>query len=52
MSIVPVEFERACERRWIAKYRQPSPVAPLYEVEDAEEKEVGEANASSSKRSN
>jgi hypothetical protein len=33
MGIMPVEFERACERRWIAKFRQPVPTAPLHEVD-------------------
>jgi hypothetical protein len=32
MGIMPVEFERACERRWIEKFGQPVPAAPLYEV--------------------
>jgi hypothetical protein len=32
MGIMPVEFERACERRWIAKFRQPAPIAPRYEI--------------------
>jgi hypothetical protein len=39
MSTVPVEFERACERRWIAKFSQPVPAAPLCELEDIVKKE-------------
>jgi hypothetical protein len=49
MSRVPVEFERACERRWIAKYRQPKPAAPLYEVEKTDQNEVATPNSSESK---
>jgi hypothetical protein len=32
MRIMPVELERACERRWTAKFRKPAPVAPLMET--------------------
>lgn len=45
MSIVPVEVERVCERRWGAKFRQPIPAEPLYQVERIDRKDMGEPSA-------
>jgi hypothetical protein len=44
MSIVPVEFERACERRWVAKSLQALDRSP-HTSERSDQDEAGELSA-------
>jgi len=41
MGIMPVEFERACERRWIEKFPQPAPAVRRH---DLDQNDTGEAS--------
>jgi hypothetical protein len=45
MDTMPVEFERACERRWVAKSGRPAASAPLYKVEQNDLGEPGSSSA-------
>jgi hypothetical protein len=45
MGTMPVEFERACERRWIAKSGRPAAATPLYEVDQNSAGEPGSSSA-------
>jgi hypothetical protein len=44
MSIVPIEFERVCERRWIGKPVQPAS-RPLYAGDRADSGEATDLTA-------
>jgi hypothetical protein len=45
MGVMPVEFERTCERRWIEKFGHPVPAGLLYEIN---QNGLGRARGSSS----